>query len=211
MTHPYRIIAVVGAAKAGKSTIFDICNKMGFEKMSFAAPLKEMLSAMGLEHEDLWGANKEKPNALLCGKTPRHAMQTLGTEWRNMIDIRLWSAIMRHRIKIILTHPPKTGLPHLIFIDDCRFEHEVEMLKEFGATFWRVRRPDVEPPMATIVMSRHWLTRALIRLFGNKPLHPSETQWPEIEVEEEFWNDGTKTELEADVRMAVNRLLKRVL
>lgn len=208
----YKIIAIVGAAKAGKSTVAETLNNLGFEKMSFAAPLKEMLSAMGLDYEkDLAGADKEKPNALLCGKTPRHAMQTLGTEWRDMIDKRLWSNIMQHRINIILTHPPKPGLPHLIYIDDCRFEHEVEMLKAFNATFWRVRRPEVEPPIATIVMSRHWLTRGLIRLFGNKPLHPSETHWPEIDADEEFWNDGTKAELEADVRMAANGLLKRRL
>jgi hypothetical protein len=125
-----------------------------------------------------------------------------------MIDKRLWSNILRHRVNTILTHPPKTGLPHLIYIDDCRFEHEVEMLREFDTTFWVVRRSEVEPSMNAIALSRHWWGRVIMRVFGNKPIHSSETYWPEIDVTEEFWNTGTLAELEADVRHATNRLMR---
>lgn len=49
---------------------------------------KDMLSALRLSQEELHGppAIRDSPSARLSGRSPRYAMQTLGTDWgRRMI------------------------------------------------------------------------------------------------------------------------------
>ena len=83
--------------------------------MSFAEPIKRMLACIGLSHEDLHGDRKEEPNDMLEGKTPRYAMQTLGTEWgRDFISPNIWVNVVKHDIL-------KYEIKDDIVIDDCRF------------------------------------------------------------------------------------------
>ncbi|TFH28662.1 MAG: deoxynucleotide monophosphate kinase, partial [Myxococcales bacterium] len=73
------ILAVFGYKGSGKSAVakrFELHNN--FIRRPIAAPLKEMLKAMGLTATQLWGSEKEKPSVLLGGQTARYAMQTLG-------------------------------------------------------------------------------------------------------------------------------------
>jgi hypothetical protein len=203
-----KIVAIMGAAKAGKSTVAEVFETLGATKMRFAGPLKEMLAVLGLSKDDLEGATKETPNLLLCGKTPRHAMQTLGTEWRDMIDTQLWTAILRKRLLALKSQEKPPGI---VFIDDCRFPHEIEMLRSIGAEIWLVRRPAVEPPHSEMLLSRFKLGRLLLRLMFTKPLHLSEVYWFDAEVDRELFNNGTVAELQADVRYEINDLLRRVL
>jgi hypothetical protein len=51
-----------------------------WRQVKFAGPLKSMCMALGLTEAHIEGHLKEVPCELLCGQTPRHAMQTLGTE-----------------------------------------------------------------------------------------------------------------------------------
>ena len=91
------LIALTGLAGSGKTTAADYLVKAhGFACISFAGPIKSMLRTLGLTalediEEVFEGEGKEKPNRLLCGKSPRFAMQTLGTEWgRDLIGPDLW-------------------------------------------------------------------------------------------------------------------------
>lgn len=81
-----RLIGIAGPARAGKDTLCSyMLDNLGddWTRSSFADPLKEMLRAIGVDCSD-------DAKAVVSddyGVTPRHMMQTLGTEWgRNLID-----------------------------------------------------------------------------------------------------------------------------
>lgn len=132
------IIGITGLAGSGKSTVAQMLAEIaGYRRVRFAQPLKDMLRAMGLSADQVDGDQKGDPCELLCGQTPRHAMQTLGTEWgRERLGTDVWvNAAMRH-VKAI-------AAPRVVF-DDCRFENEVEAIKLRGGVVIGVTRPSVE-------------------------------------------------------------------
>src|SRR6478735_5360554 len=96
------IICLLGASSAGKSAVAKhLQNHHGFTHLRFAEPLKDMLRVLGLSAMDVDGPqeHRAKPHPLLLGKSPRYAMQTLGTEWRDFIGKALWANITLRRVK----------------------------------------------------------------------------------------------------------------
>lgn len=131
------LIGLHGRARAGKDTVADIlCRHHGYVRLAFATPLKDMLIAGGLcRREDLDGPNKEEPLPHL-GVSPRHLMQTLGTEWgRKMIRPDLWIL----RVDQILQQYWK--FTKQIVVTDVRFPDEAEYLCRLGGEIWHVVRP----------------------------------------------------------------------
>lgn len=136
------IIGLSGYAGAGKSTAAAELIRMGFARHKFAKPLKLMMEgllvAQGVDmrviRRMLEGDLKELPTDYLNGKSPRHAMQTLGTDWgRALICEQLWcDAAMRD----------VTG--HTVF-DDCRFQNEFDIIRANGGRVFEIRRPGVGP------------------------------------------------------------------
>jgi hypothetical protein len=124
-------IGIVGRIGSGKSTVAARLNALGWTTRKFATPLKNMLRSIGLNEREIEGDLKEKPCATLCGKTPRFAMLTLGTEWgRNMIAADFWvQAAMRQ------------ARGECVVFDDCRFPNEAAAIKARGGTIVLVRRP----------------------------------------------------------------------
>ena len=133
-----RIIALVGNAGAGKSTVADyLMREHGYVLIKFAGPLKAMLRAIGLDDEEIEGSRKEQPCDLLCGKTPRHAMVTLGTEWgRDLIGVDFWAGLWQEEAAMHL------NAGHIVVVDDCRFPNEYAAVKEIGGMAWHIVRPD---------------------------------------------------------------------
>jgi hypothetical protein len=89
----------------------------------FAAPLKRMLEALGVDPCHLYGTPAQKAEALMLfgGRSAREAMQTLGTEWgRNCVDQDIWVRAWQYGA-------PK-GFKHLI-ADDLRFQNEARSIK----------------------------------------------------------------------------------
>lgn len=136
MSRP-KLIGIIGRAGAGKSTVaIELELAHGFDRMRFAEPMKKAMAALGLSADEYDGPLKETPCDLLCGKTPRHAMQTLGTEWgRNMIHQDLWVRNWQLRAKKKLD----SGIS--IVVDDVRFDNEVRLIKSMGGTIIRLDRP----------------------------------------------------------------------
>ncbi|HLL28610.1 MAG TPA: deoxynucleotide monophosphate kinase [Xanthobacteraceae bacterium] len=128
------IIAFSGLARSGKSTALNILvNKYGFTPIPLAAPLKRMLIALGLTEAQVYGDQKETPCELLCGKTPRWAMQTLGTEWgRDIIAPDLWTRAWE-------SAAAKAG-GFGVTCDDVRFPNEVAMIRKNGGIIIRIER-----------------------------------------------------------------------
>ena len=157
----------------------------GFQRMRFAEPMKDMLVAMGLTRQQV-EVDKELPVPMLGGKTTRHALQTIGTQWgRDMIDTNLWSNVTQARIRNAIVAGKN------VVIDDCRFENEAIMLKTMGAVIVCVER-DALMPHPTL-----W-TRVL-RFFGLKKEHASEAGIPGAYVDITIKNNGSLKDLEARV------------
>lgn len=122
------VIAFAGVAGSGKTTAaMHLLNTHGYVRTRFADPLKAMLRAIGLGSEELDGWLKEKPMALLGGKTPRHAMQTLGTEWgRECIGKTFWENLWIERASECL------DMGGRVVVDDVRFANEAEAVRRLG-------------------------------------------------------------------------------
>lgn len=134
------------APGSGKSTLAAAMAGHGWQVVKFAAPLKAMVAALlreAGEAEDiiaraLEGDLKSVPMEALAGRTPRHTMQTLGTEWgRGAMASDIWVrlAIMRaNRLRA-------AGVA--VIIDDMRFENEAQAVLDAGGKLVRITRPGV--------------------------------------------------------------------
>lgn len=130
-----KLIVLAGAAGAGKSTIAAELVKRGYQVIKFAAPLKNMLRALGLSEDEIEGHLKEQPCALLGGRTPRHAMQTLGTEWgRGCIDAEVWVSAWKREVDRVLAEGGR------VVVDDCRFSNELAAAMRLGGVAVRLVR-----------------------------------------------------------------------
>ena len=137
------IVGLSGRAGSGKSTAADVLVDAGWSRVKFAAALKDMMRALyraaGLDDAEIErrieGDLKETPCPLLCGKTPRHAMQTLGTDWgRNMIGPDLWIGLARSRIEGHMLDGRS------VVADDVRFENEAATIRDLGGLVVQIKR-----------------------------------------------------------------------
>lgn len=128
------IIGLCGHKGCGKSTVakYIMHTNDAASIVKFADSLKDMLRVVGLTEAQIEGPEKETPSALLQNKTPRLAMQTLGTEWgRDTLGENIWADIWANRVK---------NLSGIVLVDDVRFENEIERIEQLGgATFWLTR------------------------------------------------------------------------
>jgi len=132
---PIRVIGLTGRAGCGKSTVASyLVDQYQFRRQRMSGPLKDMLRAIGLTDRHIEGDLKEVSCDLLCGKTPRYAMQTLGTEWRNLIGVKLWSNIWLDRARNRPAHV-------CLVTEDVRFPHEVEAIRDVGGVIFKIVRP----------------------------------------------------------------------
>jgi hypothetical protein len=175
------VYAFAGRRGTGKSTASKALLDMGFVDLKFADPLKNMLRAMyrtcGVDDETIErkieGDLKEAPCDWLRGKTPRYAMQTLGTEWREMISTDLWSEMFVKRVE--------SGLyGDKIVCSDFRFPgHEEDALERLNAYTYRITREGLE---------------------GASDAHTSETSVDKLRVRGVFRNNGSIADVESFVR-----------
>lgn len=118
-----RLIGIAGQARSGKDTLANYLlddSNLGdnWSKSSFAQPIKNMLTAIGVDCND---DVKAKVDACF-GVTPRHLMQTLGTEWgRHMIDGDIW-------VKAFAL----LSAGKQVIVPDVRFENEADLVRDNG-------------------------------------------------------------------------------
>jgi len=143
--HKPKLIGLIGAAGSGKTTVGNIIERdYGFVKMRFAGPIKAMLGTMlacagvsGSRLTDMIdGPLKETPCDELAGKTPRFALQRLGTEWgRDFISQNIWVDTTMAQVQQVQAENNKS-----VVIDDVRFPNEVRAIKDAGGRIFRVMR-----------------------------------------------------------------------
>jgi len=130
------VISLYGYKGSGKSTAAEYLMAQGVERVKFADGLKKMLYALGLTEEEIEGPLKEKPCELLGGKTPRYAMQTLGTEWgRERISQDLWVNAWKKEVSIW-----QDDMDIDVLVDDMRFHNEVLAVKAVGGVLVKLVR-----------------------------------------------------------------------
>ena len=140
------IIGISGRAGSGKSVVADhLIAEHGFRRVKFAGPLKAMVRALlatrGADAEIIErmieGDLKEVPSAWLNGRTPRHAMITLGTEWgRDLMARDLWVDAAGDMLAAIRVNDPDAR----IVVDDVRFPNELDAIRGRGGVVWRIVR-----------------------------------------------------------------------
>lgn len=121
-----RCIGIIGPEGAGKTTAARILECVhGYQRVPFAAPLKRMIEALGVDPKHLYGtpADKAAPLAIFGGKSARHAMQTLGTEWgRVCIGDGFWGDAWE----------VEADKYSRVVADDVRFPNEAERMRRRG-------------------------------------------------------------------------------
>ena len=129
-----KLIGLTGQARAGKDSFAAALVDAGWQTVSFAAPIKRALTALGWERSQLYGDEKELVSPL-WGVSGRRAMQTLGTEWgRNTIHPELWLRLAAHDIASHIRDGSN------VVVTDVRFNDEALLIHLFGGTCVKVER-----------------------------------------------------------------------
>lgn len=135
-----KLIGLVGRKSVGKDTAAMVLTQQGYLIAKFAGALKAMirgyLEYIGLGPDAITAIIedyrlKEVESDYFCGRTPRHAMQTLGTEWgRDLMAPDIW-------VKACMQRCHSLGKA---VITDVRFPNEVAAVKEAGGIIIRITR-----------------------------------------------------------------------
>jgi hypothetical protein len=127
------LIGIAGAKRSGKTTLAcALSERFGLRHLSFAAPIRGFVCELLGWTEDELEQRKELPVAWLDGVTPRHMMQTLGTEWgRSHVHSELW---IRHLARQVDDAGGRA------VVSDLRFPNEAESIIARGGIVVRLHR-----------------------------------------------------------------------
>lgn len=144
LSAPTHVIGFAGLKRSGKDTAAKVLtSSFGFTRLAFGDPLKAMLAAFLYIHDytdemvydALEGDLKESPCPPFGGRSPRYAMQTLGTEWgRNLMKDSFWTDALKHCAQ---------GNERVV-VTDVRFPNEVDAIREMGGSIFKVVRPGLK-------------------------------------------------------------------
>jgi hypothetical protein len=182
------IIGIAGFQGSGKDTIADyLQNIYGFKRDSFAATLKDAVSAVfGWDRELLEGRTTESrtwreqvdpwwaERLNMPNLTPRYVLQVWGTEVaRKSFHDDTWIASLENKLR-------KTS--NDIVISDVRFPNEIAAIKRAGGIVIRVTRgPEPEWYNLAKIVNRGPDNNIEWRLSKNQletyEIHASETAW----------------------------------
>lgn len=136
------VIGISGFVGSGKTSVAEwFIGNHGFKRFSFADPIREMMMVLGVDEATLRDPKKkEEPHNALMGRTPREAMETLGTAWgREIIHPQLWIGQFALR----------TRKARMVIVDDVRFPNEVQAIREIGGKVFKLIVPGKEPRVKT--------------------------------------------------------------
>jgi len=164
------VIGFVGKKGSGKTSCAEyLQHNFPAVRRPFATRIKLMFAALGLSDSEIRDhAFRDTPLDKLSGKTPRMAMQTLGTDWaREMMHQDFWVNLW----KIDCHRTIFQKIP--IIVEDVRFHNEAKAVREMGGILIRVVRPSLK----------------------SEDLHKSETEQDGIKCDIELVNDGDLDQL----------------
>lgn len=197
------IIGIAGFKSSGKDTIAEyLINEYGFKRLSFASAVKDILSIMfswprdkleGLTKEDRewremvdpwWSKKLQMPEL-----TPRFVMQYIATDlFRNHFNQDIWINIVEKQLE-------ENKYTNIV-ITDCRFQNEINMIKNIGGKIIQVHRNVPE----WFYKYRSGEDRHEIYL-----IHRSETEWIRCHRDYDIDNDNTMEELHKKIKDIVEK------
>ena len=143
------LVGLHGDIGAGKDTVASYFVQHGFQKESFASPLKDVTSTIFgwpralLEGDTVYSREwREAPSTWWAQQlgipdfTPRLAMSVVGTDaFRNRVHKDIWVLAMERRLALI---------PDNVVVSDVRYQNEADMIRRLGGTVIEVLRPGFE-------------------------------------------------------------------
>ena len=168
------VLAFAGRKGSGKDTACDFLVKQyGFEKQSFADPLKEACAVVfDLTSDQLFGKSKDEVDRRY-GRTPRHLMQLLGTDWiRDQISDSFWIDKLMRKCAMCSKS---------VVINDVRFPNEVEAVHRLGGHVIGILRTGCDSTVDS---------------------HKSEN-FEDLDLDIYIYNDSTKSDLYAVVKKCI--------
>lgn len=182
------IIGITGLIGSGKDTIAShLVEKYGYERYSWAMPLKDITSTMfGWDRDMLEGTTPEQrvqreakdewwsEKLGLKNCTPRLMLQLIGTEvMRNALHQDIWVLAGMKRIE---------GKQNVV-IPDTRFPNEIKAIKEMGGVIWNVQRG---PLPEWYVDFKEWYLQNK-NVAGMWPDGYMSSKWPAVHASEYSW------------------------
>lgn len=156
------IIGISGKAGSGKDTAADVLVRdHGFVRIGLADPMKRFAEHLWhFTEAQLWGPSQQRNapdpryrRANGEGLSPRHALQTLGSEWGRDCDPDVWiryalmcaerlmsSRLLHYSGEQGLVYGSERPIPRGVVIPDVRFANEMKAIRGAGGQVWRVTR-----------------------------------------------------------------------
>lgn len=200
------IIGLVGFIGSGKGTVGDILEQKGFEKDSFARPLKDACASIfGWPRSYLEGDTevsrkwREEPDLFWSEKfgfkfSPRLALQWMGTEaGRKVFHPDIWVISLLNR-----------SAGKNVVVTDVRFRNEVEHIQKSGGLVVRVARGPEPTWFSHLSFLKDQKERDTF--MQDRGVHSSEWDWVGVHFDHVIRNDGSLH----DLGKSVNTLLKKL-
>lgn len=130
------LIGLTGRARSGKDTVAEeLVLKYEIAHYWFSKPMKDAAKIIfNWTDAHVYGELKDIVDKKF-GVSPRHALQTIGTDWgREMINDKIWLIAAENAIK----------LETRLVISDVRFDNEAEFIQSHGGVIVRINRPDLK-------------------------------------------------------------------
>lgn len=207
------IYGIIGYAGSGKDTVADILvTHFGYQKLSFASALKDVVAELfdwdrelvegdteysrhWREQPDIWWETQlnwgNHPLSEKCARfTPRAALQLISTDvFRKHFFDGFWIT----RLKKKLVGKDK------VVITDCRFENEINLVREAGGEIIRVinKTPEWEPIALDAVSGSPTSEDSKAKLAH---VHVSEWGWLSTVPDMVIRNQGTIADLETFIK-----------
>ena len=125
------IIGLSGLAGSGKSTVARfLVERRAFVEISLAAPMKRIVQDLfAFSDMQLYGPSSARNDVdPRYGVSPRHVLQTLGTDWGRACWPDVWvSRVIRQAAE----YPA-------VVVPDCRFKNELAAIRAAGGKLWRL-------------------------------------------------------------------------
>jgi len=209
------IIGLVGFIGSGKDTVADLFVQENGIKDSFAAPLKDLLSAVfgwnreliegnSVESRDFrnttdifWSTKLGIPNF-----TPRLAMQLVGTDtMREHFHKEIWINSLEYRMR------SNQSQNKTIVISDARFKNELELIRNMNGHIVWVQRGEL-PEWYNIANTANAGNIVSQRIMNTtyKDVHKSEWDWVGYDSDFIISNNGSLADLQLAVKDIANKI-----